>query len=47
MKSIHDPDEPFPFKEPIIWKRAKDFLSSDGVNPPNVFEKDIEPGDIK
>lgn len=46
-KSISDPDEPFPFKEQVVWKRAKDFLSSDGDNPPKVFEKDIEPSDIK
>lgn len=47
MKSIHDPDEPYPFKEPIVWKRAKDFMASDADNPPNVFEKEIEPSDIK
>ena len=47
MKSICDPDEPYPFKDPIVWKRAREFLCSEGDPPPKVFEKDIEPGDIK
>lgn len=46
MSSIHAPDEKFPFKEPILWKRAKDFLCS-GNETPKIFDKDIEPGDIK
>ena len=44
--SIHASDEKFPFKEPIVWKRAKDFLCV-GNQTPKIFEKNIEPGDIK
>ena len=47
QSSIHDPEEEFPIKQKIVWKRAKDFLSDQHGNPPQVFQKEIEPNDIK
>lgn len=37
-------------KERIVWKRPKDFMLVDedqGLLPPQVFQKQIEPNDIK
>ena len=39
-----------PYKRKIVWKRPAEFMTVDpsqGLNPPEVFEKKIEPDDIK
>ena len=35
--AIHDPNEKFPFKSEIYWKRAKDFLSDENGKPPKAI----------
>jgi len=50
--SIHSPNEPEkPFQEEkIVWKRPKEFMvvdDSQGLYPPEIFQKKIEPNDIK
>jgi hypothetical protein len=48
--SIYPPSEGKPFDKPIVWKRPKEFMvidESNGLNRPEVFDKNIEPNDIK
>lgn len=48
--SIYPPSEGKPFPNPIVWKRPKEFMQIDekkGLLPPEVFDKKIEPNDIK
>ena len=45
MSSICEINEPHPFSEPIIWRRAYEFLSENGKLP-QVFSDDIKPDDI-
>ena len=45
--AIYDPDEQFPFKSGVVWRRAKDFLTDENGKPPKVFSGAIEPSDIK
>ena len=45
--AIYDPEETFPFKSGIVWKRAKEFLMDDKGKPPKVFSGLMEPSDIK
>lgn len=48
--SIYPPSEGQPFRDPIVWKRPKDFMvvdESKGLFAPEVFYKKIEPDDIK
>ena len=48
--SIYPASEGKPFNTPIVWKRPKDFMvieENKGMNAPEVFDKKIEPNDIK
>lgn len=45
MSSICEINEPHPFSDPIIWRRAYEFLSENGKLP-QVFSDDIKPDDI-
>jgi hypothetical protein len=48
--SIYPASEGKPFNDPIVWKRPKDFMVIDPskeLYPPEVFDKKIEPADIK
>jgi calpain-15 len=43
-------EEKYPFKYPIHWRRAEEFMKADaskGLRPAEVFYEDIEPNDIK
>ena len=44
-ESLFSVDEPNPFKNDIVWKRAKDIYTVNGAEP-QVFVKEIEPSDI-
>ena len=47
--SASEPEKPFA-NENIVWKRPKEFMvvdESQGLFPPEVFNKKIEPNDIK
>ena len=40
----------YPYKAKIVWKRPKEFMEIDpskGLGVPEVFDKKIEPDDIK
>mmetsp|Transcript_10338 Transcript_10338/g.10351 ORF Transcript_10338/g.10351 Transcript_10338/m.10351 type:complete len:303 (+) Transcript_10338:235-1143(+) len=48
--SIYPPSEGKPYNFPIVWKRPQEFMvvdQSKGLLPPQVFDKQIEPNDIK
>ena len=48
--SLYPPSEVKPLPYKVVWKRPRDFMiidKSQGLNPPEVFEKKIEPSDIK
>ena len=44
--AIYDPEEPYPFSEEVVWRRARDFLADEAGKPPKVFTS-ISPSDIK
>ena len=44
--AIYDPEEPYPFSEQVVWRRARDFLADDAGKPPKVFGS-ISPLDIR
>ena len=49
-KSIYEPSAGKPYGDVIQWKRPKDFMTVNealNLHPISVFEKDIEPNDIK
>lgn len=48
--SLYPSSEASPIKQKVVWKRPKDFMVVDkkkGLNAPDVFDKKIEPNDIK
>lgn len=44
--AIYDPEEPYPFSETVVWRRARDFLADDTGKPPKIFNQ-ISPSDIR
>lgn len=45
LKSIHDPDENYPFEDVIVWKRPKDFLVPERGSL-QIYSSQIKPSDV-